>query len=90
MDKNISILSMSHVPRTTLAQNMDALSSQSNIAGYKATIIGADHIAKYMPLLMTAAGTIKPSKVLILGVGVAGLVQLLMLKEWVLRYMPLM
>ena len=73
MDKNISILSMSHVPRTTLAQNMDALSSQSNIAGYKATIIGADHIAKYMPLLMTAAGTIKPSKVLILGAGVAGL-----------------
>ena len=73
MDKNISILSMSHIPRTTLAQNMDALSSQSNIAGYKATIIGADHIAKYMPLLMTAAGTIKPSKVLILGAGVAGL-----------------
>ena len=70
---NISILSMSHIPRTTLAQNMDALSSQSNIAGYKATIIGADHITKYMPLLMTAAGTIKPAKVLILGAGVAGL-----------------
>ena len=73
INNNISILSMSHVPRTTLAQNMDALSSQSNIAGYKATIIGADHIAKYMPLLMTAAGTIKPAKVLILGAGVAGL-----------------
>ena len=73
MDKNISILSMSHIPRTSLAQNMDALSSQSNIAGYKATIIGADHISKYMPLLMTAAGTIKPSKVLVLGAGVAGL-----------------
>ena len=73
MDKNISILSMSHIPRTSLAQNMDALSSQSNIAGYKATIIGADHISKYMPLLMTAAGTIRPSKVLILGAGVAGL-----------------
>ena len=72
-DNNISILSMSHVPRTTLAQNMDALSSQSNIAGYKATIIGADHVSKYMPLLMTAAGTIKPTKVLILGAGVAGL-----------------
>ena len=72
-DKKLSILSMSHVPRTTLAQNMDALSSQSNIAGYKATIIAADHISKYMPLLMTAAGTIKPSKVLILGAGVAGL-----------------
>ena len=73
MNKNISILSMSHIPRTSLAQNMDALSSQSNIAGYKATIIGADHISKYMPLLMTAAGTIKPAKVLILGAGVAGL-----------------
>ena len=73
VNNNISILSMSHVPRTTLAQNMDALSSQSNIAGYKASIIGADHISKYMPLLMTAAGTIKPAKVLILGAGVAGL-----------------
>jgi len=73
INKEISILSMSHVPRTTLAQNMDALSSQSNIAGYKSTIIAADHISKYMPLLMTAAGTIKPSKVLILGAGVAGL-----------------
>jgi len=71
--KKLTILSMSHVPRTTLAQNMDALSSQSNIAGYKATIIGADHISKYMPLLMTAAGTIKPAKVLIIGAGVAGL-----------------
>ena len=73
IDKKISLFSMSHIPRTTLAQNMDALSSQSNIAGYKSIIIGADHIAKYMPLLMTAAGTIKPAKVLILGAGVAGL-----------------
>ena len=73
IDKKITLLSMSHIPRTTLAQNMDALSSQSNIAGYKASIIGADHITKYMPLLMTAAGTIKPAKVLILGAGVAGL-----------------
>tara|TARA_Y100000590_G_scaffold269958_1_gene303188 strand:- start:892 stop:2019 length:1128 start_codon:yes stop_codon:yes gene_type:complete len=73
IDKKITLISMSHVPRTTLAQNMDALSSQSNIAGYKASIIGADHISKYMPLLMTAAGTIKPAKVLILGAGVAGL-----------------
>jgi len=72
-DKKITLISMSHVPRTTLAQNMDALSSQSNIAGYKASIIGADHVSKYMPLLMTAAGTIKPAKVLILGAGVAGL-----------------
>ena len=73
LDKKITVLSMSHIPRTTLAQNMDALSSQSNIAGYKSTIIAADHSPKYMPLLMTAAGTIKPSKVLILGAGVAGL-----------------
>ena len=71
--KKITLLSMSHIPRTTLAQNMDALSSQSNIAGYKSTIIAADHAPKYMPLLMTAAGTIKPAKVLILGAGVAGL-----------------
>ena len=73
IDKKITLISMSHIPRTTLAQNMDALSSQSNIAGYKASVIGADHISKYMPLLMTAAGTIKPAKVLILGAGVAGL-----------------
>ena len=59
MNKN-AILSMSHMSRTTLAQNMDALSSQSNIAGYKSTIIAADHLSKYMPLLMTAAGTIRP------------------------------
>ena len=55
IDKKVTVLSMSHIPRTTLAQNMDALSSQSNIAGYKSTIIAADHSPKYMPLLMTAA-----------------------------------
>ena len=73
INKKITLLSMSHIPRTTLAQKMDALSSQSNIAGYKAVIIGSNHIQKYMPLLMTAAGTIQPAKVLILGAGVAGL-----------------
>jgi NAD(P) transhydrogenase subunit alpha len=73
INKKITLLSMSHIPRTTLAQNMDALSSQSNISGYKSTIIAADHASKYMPLLMTAAGTIKPAKALILGAGVAGL-----------------
>ena len=73
IDKKITLFSMNHVPRTTLAQNMDALSSQSNIAGYKSAIIGASYIPKYMPLLMTAAGTIRPAKVLILGAGVAGL-----------------
>ena len=73
LNKNLTLLSMSHIPRTTLAQKMDALSSQSNIAGYKAVIIGSNHIQTYMPLLMTAAGTIQPAKVLILGAGVAGL-----------------
>ena len=73
INKKLTLFSMNHVPRTTLAQNMDALSSQSNIAGYKAAIIGASYLPKYMPLLMTAAGTIKPAKVLIIGAGVAGL-----------------
>ncbi len=71
--KKVTGFSMHLIPRTTLAQKMDALSSQSNIAGYKAVLIGAAHLGKYMPLLMTAAGTIPPAKVLILGAGVAGL-----------------
>jgi len=73
MAKKVTGFSMHLVPRTTLAQKMDALSSQSNIAGYKAVLVGASHIGKYMPLLMTAAGTIQPAKVLIIGAGVAGL-----------------
>jgi len=72
-EKNVSAISMHLIPRTTLAQKMDALSSQSNIAGYKAVLSGAMHIGKYMPLLMTAAGTIPPAKVVVLGAGVAGL-----------------
>ena len=72
-NKNITGLSMHLVPRTTLAQKMDALSSQANIAGYKAVLLGSSHMNVYMPLLMTAAGTIRPAKVLILGAGVAGL-----------------
>jgi len=72
-DKKVTGYSMHLIPRTTLAQKMDALSSQTNIAGYKAVLIAACHIEKYMPLLMTAAGTIPPAKVLILGAGVAGL-----------------
>ena len=71
--KNVTAYSMHLIPRTTLAQKMDALSSQTNIAGYKAVLIGACYIEKYMPLLMTAAGTIPPAKVLVLGAGVAGL-----------------
>ena len=70
---NITGMSMHLVPRTTLAQKMDALSSQANIAGYKAVLMGSTHMSVYMPLLMTAAGTIRPAKVLILGAGVAGL-----------------
>ena len=72
-NKKITGLSMHLVPRTTLAQKMDALSSQANIAGYKAVLMGSSHMSVYMPLLMTAAGTIRPAKVLILGAGVAGL-----------------
>ncbi len=72
-NKNITGFSMHLIPRTTLAQSMDALSSQANIAGYKSVLIGAAHLPVYMPLLMTAAGTIPPAKVMILGAGVAGL-----------------
>ena len=71
--KKINAISMHLIPRTTLAQKMDALSSQSNIAGYKAVLMGACHIEKHMPLLMTAAGTIPPAKVVVIGAGVAGL-----------------
>jgi len=72
-EKNITGFSMHLIPRTSLAQSMDALSSQANIAGYKSVLMGATHLPVYMPLLMTAAGTIPPAKVLILGAGVAGL-----------------
>jgi NAD(P) transhydrogenase subunit alpha len=67
------IASMDMIPRTTLAQSMDILSSMASIAGYKAVLKAADMLPKYLPMMMTAAGTIKPSKVLILGAGVAGL-----------------
>jgi len=72
-EKKVTGFSMHLIPRTTLAQSMDALSSQANIAGYKSVLVGAAHLAVYMPLLMTAAGTIPPAKVLIIGAGVAGL-----------------
>ena len=72
-NKKITGFSLHLIPRTTLAQKMDALSSQTNIAGYRAVLMGAMHIKKYMPLLMTAAGTIQPAKVLVIGAGVAGL-----------------
>jgi NAD(P) transhydrogenase subunit alpha len=72
-ERGLSALSMDAIPRTTKAQSMDALSSQANIAGYKAVVIAADALAKYFPMLTTAAGTIKPAQVLIIGAGVAGL-----------------
>ncbi|MDQ6931201.1 MAG: Re/Si-specific NAD(P)(+) transhydrogenase subunit alpha [Candidatus Eremiobacteraeota bacterium] len=70
---NITALSMDAIPRITRAQSMDALSSQSNIAGYKAVLLAATLLPKFFPMLTTAAGTIPPAKVLILGAGVAGL-----------------
>jgi NAD(P) transhydrogenase subunit alpha len=69
----VNIISMDAIPRTTLAQRMDALSSQANLAGYKSVILAANHLNKIFPLMMTAAGTISPSKVVIMGAGVAGL-----------------
>jgi len=72
-EKKINVISMDMIPRTTLAQKMDALSSQANIAGYKSVIMCADALGKIFPLMMTAAGTISPAKVVIMGAGVAGL-----------------
>ncbi len=72
-EKGINTISMDAIPRTTLAQKMDALSSQANIAGYKSVILAANHLGKIFPLLMTAAGTISPARVVIMGAGVAGL-----------------
>jgi NAD(P) transhydrogenase subunit alpha len=71
--KGISAFSMDAMPRISRAQSMDALSSQNNLAGYKAVILGAATVGKIFPLMMTAAGTITPSRVLIFGAGVAGL-----------------
>jgi NAD(P) transhydrogenase subunit alpha len=69
----INVISMDAIPRTTLAQKMDALSSQANLAGYKSVIMAANELGKIFPLMMTAAGTIQPARVVIMGAGVAGL-----------------
>ncbi len=69
----ISVFSMNHVPRITRAQNIDSLSSQANLAGYRAVIEAVSHFNRAIPMMMTAAGMIQPAKVLILGAGVAGL-----------------
>lgn len=71
--KGFSVFSIDMLPRTTRAQTMDVLSSQANIAGYKAVLLAANLFPKYFPMFMTAAGSIPPAKMLILGAGVAGL-----------------
>jgi NAD(P) transhydrogenase subunit alpha len=72
-EKGVNLISMDAIPRTTLAQKMDALSSQANIAGYKSVLMAANALGKIFPLMMTAAGTIQPARVVIMGAGVAGL-----------------
>jgi NAD(P) transhydrogenase subunit alpha len=72
-DKQATAFAMEAIPRISRAQSMDALSSQSNVAGYRAALLGAEEMGRFYPMLMTAAGTIPPAKVLVLGVGVAGL-----------------
>lgn len=71
--RRVTAFSMDAIPRTTRAQYMDALSSMATVAGYKAVLMAADHLPKFMPLLTTAAGNIPPAKVLVIGAGVAGL-----------------
>ncbi|MGZ8444592.1 MAG: NAD(P) transhydrogenase subunit alpha, partial [Candidatus Binatia bacterium] len=72
-DRRVTTLALENLPRTTIAQSMDVLSSQSTAAGYRAVIVAANVIAKFFPMLMTPAGTFAPVRVLVLGAGVAGL-----------------
>ncbi|MDQ7062921.1 MAG: Re/Si-specific NAD(P)(+) transhydrogenase subunit alpha [candidate division KSB1 bacterium] len=72
-ERNVTSFAMEFIPRITRAQSMDALSSQATVAGYKAVLMAAAQLGKFFPLLMTAAGTIPPANVLVLGAGVAGL-----------------
>ena len=71
--RKVTAFSMELIPRISRAQSMDALSSQATVSGYKAVLVAADALPKFFPMLMTAAGTIAPAKVLVLGAGVAGL-----------------
>jgi len=71
--KSVAAIAVDQIPRTTLAQTMDVLSSQSTVAGYRAVILAAQALPKFFPMLMTAAGTVAPARVLVLGAGVAGL-----------------
>ncbi len=72
-DRGVHAFAMESIPRITRAQPMDALSSQATVSGYKAVVIAAERLPRFFPMLMTAAGTVAPAKVLILGAGVAGL-----------------
>jgi len=72
-EKNITSFAMEFIPRISRSQSMDALSSMASIAGYRAVLIAAQHLGKFFPLMMTAAGTIPPAKLLVIGAGVAGL-----------------
>jgi NAD(P) transhydrogenase subunit alpha len=72
-NRGVNGFAMESIPRITRAQPMDALSSQATVSGYKAVLIAADHLPRFFPMLMTAAGTVAPAKVLVLGAGVAGL-----------------
>ena len=71
--RGVLAFAMESIPRTTRAQSMDALSSQATVAGYKAVLLAAERLPRFFPMLMTAAGTVAPAKVLVLGAGVAGL-----------------
>jgi NAD(P) transhydrogenase subunit alpha len=72
-ERGVTGFAMESIPRITRAQSMDALSSQSTVSGYKAALLAAERLPRFFPMLMTAAGTVKPAKVLVLGAGVAGL-----------------
>jgi NAD(P) transhydrogenase subunit alpha len=72
-ERGVVAFAMESIPRITRAQSMDALSSQATVSGYKAALLAADRLPKFFPMLMTAAGTVAPAKVLVLGAGVAGL-----------------
>ena len=72
-DKGATVYSLDLLPRISRAQSMDALSSQATVAGYRAGLAAAEHLAKFFPMFMTAAGTVPPAKVLVMGAGVAGL-----------------
>jgi NAD(P) transhydrogenase subunit alpha len=73
MKRNVTSFSMEYIPRITRAQSMDALSSMATVSGYKAVLLASEHLGKMFPLLMTAAGTVPPATVMVIGAGVAGL-----------------